>query len=447
MSLELSRLIANVNPNKPLPAGSPYYVPLDVDPPIRGDLACIERLRRTIVGSAEPTCQLFTGFPGTGKTTELNRLAGLFQEAQAPGAAHVLVVDFEQYVERYQPISVGDVLRTLAYCFAREADRVEGELKAELHGERYLRRFFKGVREALPRSADLKGVEFEVFGVKLMTELRRNPSIRRQIEDGIRLRFQHFIDECKDEIGEALARIGRVLAGRADRVVVLADGLEKLDALDERDRPAVEQAVESLFVVHADLLRLPCHVVYTFPVWLRFRSAQLGASYSREPLTLPMPKIRDPNGAPYEPGVAKMLDLLRVRLIRPDAVFTGDPSAALRPIITNSGGFPRDMLRIVRGVLQDAERLPVGPDDVERAIEGLRRSYHDMVLGTHVEMLRSVAHTHAVPHQTEEQRRHFGELFTRFLILAYHNGAEWFDVHPLARDAPALRERFGEPLA
>jgi signal recognition particle GTPase len=45
------------------------------------------------------TCQLFTGFAGTGKTTELRRLAErLRNDKQSP--THVVLIDFEESMAR-----------------------------------------------------------------------------------------------------------------------------------------------------------------------------------------------------------------------------------------------------------------------------------------------------------------------------------------------------------
>lgn len=43
----------------------------------------------------------------------------------------------------------------------------------------------------------------------------------------------------------------------------------------------MEASVQTLFVEHASWLRLPCHAIYTFPLWLRFRTAELDACYDR----------------------------------------------------------------------------------------------------------------------------------------------------------------------
>lgn len=233
------------------------------------------------------SCQLFTGFLGTGKTTELLRLKAKLDQSQVPTGGYVVFINFEEYIQTLEPASLSDVLRVLAFCLAREADRVCG-LNDGTAGEAYLRAFFKTMKDALPKGAELKSVDFELFGATLMLELRNNPSIHEQVEKALRSRFQHFADECRTWIITSIKRIQAAVGRRAERFAVIADGLEKLDGLHEKDREAAENAAESLFVVHGEFLHLPCHVIYTFPVWLRFGTAQLGVVYDCEPLTLPM---------------------------------------------------------------------------------------------------------------------------------------------------------------
>jgi hypothetical protein len=75
---DLRRIVKQCDPLRPLEAGDPLYVPLD---DVRGTVSCVEALLRTVALAEDESCQLFTGFPGTGKTTELKRLARRLRDA------------------------------------------------------------------------------------------------------------------------------------------------------------------------------------------------------------------------------------------------------------------------------------------------------------------------------------------------------------------------------
>lgn len=426
---DLRRFARDCDPLVALKDGDPRYVQLDGETEVRGDVACIDRLLRSIALSGAESCQLFTGFPGTGKTTELKRLeAKLGSSKDTP--THVVYIDFEDYVDRYAPISITDVLRVIAYRMDYEATVAEGKDPEKNPG--YLQRFFGYLTQT---NVELKELSFEAYGSSLMLEIKNNPSFRRKVEAALKDRFQQFAKQARDMMSEAVVRLRKARGVAAERVVVIVDGLEKLTPLRESDRDSMETSVETLFLTHRAELHLPaCHAIYTFPLWLRYRSAQLGASYEREPLVLPMIKVRTREGSAYEPGVKKMLELVQKR-IDVQAIFGADPEAALRPLVEASGGYPRDLLRMVRTLLTDVASFPATTKQIDRVIRDLERSYVDTVLGSHKQTLRRVAETHQLPNDDVNQLAQFGYLLERWLILAYRNGEEWYDVHPLVQKA------------
>lgn len=436
---EMQGFVERCDPNRPLDAGDPLYVALDEGIPVRGGdgTSCIDEIERTIVFSdrTRPTCQLFTGFPGTGKTTELNRLrARLDNNKLLP--THTVMVDFEAYVDRFSPISISDVLRVLAYAFDREATLAENKDPEAQPG--YLRRFF----EFLTRTeVDLKQIGFEAYGASLMLELKNNPAFRQKAESALALRFQAFAREAIETMAEAVVRLRK--ATGALRIVMLVDGLEKLTPLREEDRTPVESAVETLFVQHATWLHLPCDVVYTFPLWLRFRTTPLGALYDREPYILPMVKIAEKDGSDYAPGLAKLNEIVRKR-VDDDRVFgpEGEEIApVLREILRASGGYPRDVLRMIREMLWMAKKFPVSPADAARILARVGESYAQAIRSPDVELLAEVAQSHALPSGDASRLGIFGRLLDQWLILAYRNGSEWYDLHPLVRKAPLVAAR------
>ena len=100
MGFDLGRFFRACNPSKTLnltsPEDSKYYIDFSQ---VRGsDL--VRELKRTITFSGqEPTCQLFTGHIGCGKSTELSRL----QQNLAAEGYHVV------YFESTDDLDMGDV--------------------------------------------------------------------------------------------------------------------------------------------------------------------------------------------------------------------------------------------------------------------------------------------------------------------------------------------------
>jgi hypothetical protein len=429
---ELRRFVRHCDPQRPLEADDPLYVAFDEGEPTRGTshTSCIQALRRFIYLKDE-SCQLFTGFPGTGKTTELRRLGAQLTSARdLPTFA--VYIDFEEYLDRYTPASITDVLRIVAYALDRAATIAEGKDPDTEPG--YARRFFDFLKQT---DVTLHRLDVHLAGAVVMLEMKNNPTFRQKVEEVLSARFQQFASEATQTMADSVVRLRKAKETHAERVVVIADGLEKFTPLREEDRDTMEASVESLFVQHARLLRLPCHVIYTFPLWLRFRVAELGSLYDSQPLVLPMVKITERSGASYWPGVNKLSEVVRRRI---DVARVFGDDGLLTELVQSSGGYPRDLLRVTREVLVRGDEFPVKPATVSRVIEDLAREYAVIVRGTHVPMLKEVAGTHALPQADAGEVAAFGRLLEKWLVLAYRDEEEWYDLHPLVRRAPLVAE-------
>jgi hypothetical protein len=416
--------------------GDPLYVPLD---DVRGSdgMTCIEALEQSI-GLLDESCQLFTGFAGTGKTTELRQLeARLAHSVDLP--THVVYVNVEDYIDRYSPISIADVLRVLAHCLDREATVAEGDDPDKKPG--YIRRFYEFITQT---DVELKRLDISTHGAGFMLEIRNNPDFRRRVEAALMGRFQQFADEALDSMSQSVVRFRRARGAHAERVVVIADSLEKITHLRDEDREAIESSVETVFLSHARLLRLPCHVIYTFPLWLRYRRADLGASYDGEPLVLPMVKIADRKGLRAQRGIEKLGELI-ARRVDVKRVFGRNLATTLEPLILASGGYPRDLLRMVRTVLTTLREFPIRSEDATRIVDQLAEDYSRTLFGTDLDVLVKVAETHSLPRDNREQLATFARLLQCWFVLAYRNGSEWYDLHPMVRRDPMVADRLNAP--
>jgi hypothetical protein len=442
---QLQDYIANSNPGIPLKGGeyNRLYEPIDQGGRGQDRRSVMEDLRRTIQRAKNPvedsTCQLFTGFPGTGKTTELYRLQQHLQsDKQVP--THVVLVDFEEFIDLYAPIAVTDVLRVLAYALDREASMQEALREGkEFDSKRvgYLKKIFDTVASFDPQ---IKEIGFEAYGASLMLEIKENGSFRKRVNDALDLRFQVFAKEARDDMTESLERLRRTT--HAVRIVIIADSLEKLTYTRDEVREATEVAAETVFVTHSELLRIGTHVIYTFPFWLRFRTPQICGLYDNEPRILPMVKISTPEGTPYLAGIQALGRLVNKRMPL-DKVFGSDDNQkkTLLPLVQASGGYFRDLLRMIREVLHTTDTLPVTPEDCITVIDRLGQTYERALRATDADMLVEIATTHQIPDGDANRVGAFSRLFSHHFVLAYMNGYEWYDVHPLVRRARTMTKR------
>lgn len=441
---EIQDYVENCEP-APLTLGDldPLYERLDEGEPVRGGGSVIDMLGQALGRrkGEKPRCLLFTGFPGSGKTTELYRLK---TQLEASEETRVILIDFEKYLDIYAPISVTDVLRVIAYGLDREASIQEAIQEAITKGTTtdpdkievgYLRRLFDFVSNS---DVEIKNIGFDVYGNKLMLEIKHNPNFHQRVRQVLDLRVQVFVKEAFEVVESAIARI-RAATG-AHTIMVIADGLEKLTHLGEETRATNESAIRATFVTHAALLRLPCHVIYTFPPWLRFRAPNLGAMYDKEPVVLPVIKIADMDGRPFPPGLDKLTRLVG-RRVNIERVFGRDIQGTLMPIVEASGGYFRDLLRMIRNILLEVPSLPATPDQCRHAIAVLSETYKMAVRSPNVELLVEVAKDHKLPEGDDARLASFGRFVEDFLVFAYRNGEEWYDLHPLVRELPMVKRR------
>ncbi|MCB9526717.1 MAG: ATP-binding protein [Myxococcales bacterium] len=433
--IELSKqtrreLVANLRPEQPLDPGDDRYVELFGQ--AKGELSPVARALFQALDDADPrgrSTLLFTGFPGTGKTTELRRLqARLNADQETPTRA--LLVDGAEYIDLYATPHIADVLRVMAHELDRAATEAEG--RDPDAADSYLARLWKFLVET---DVDLTGFKAQAgtkeAHLQLMGEFRRNPSFISRVREALSDRLSGFVFEANASIIESVDRLRK--AARVERVVVLFDSLEKISPVDPGRAESTELGLEQLFVRQAELLKVAAHVVYTFPLGLRFQHPGIDTRHSGPAEVQPMVGVRERDRSPKRQGMDRLRRLLQKRFGQHFDRCFPDPSV-LDPMILASGGYPRDLLRMARGLIHRNREAPFGATQIAEIINEVAEQYGHVYRADQRALLQAVARTHAAPQDDDAAVRQFGRLVQRNIILAYRNGEEWFDVHPLLRD-------------
>ncbi|MGE0420387.1 MAG: hypothetical protein AB7O80_26575, partial [Acetobacteraceae bacterium] len=105
--------------DKPLEPGSPFYEPLH-----EGDMQDdpVARMATTIEFAVDESMQLFSGFRGAGKTTELFRLKRQLEER----GFFVVYANALDYLNPAEPVDITDLLIVLAAAFGEAVKDVPG---------------------------------------------------------------------------------------------------------------------------------------------------------------------------------------------------------------------------------------------------------------------------------------------------------------------------------
>ena len=134
---------------KPLEPGDPRYVPLYESQP---DGDPVGRLAREIHYSESDSRQFFSGFRGSGKSTQLLRLKKKLDEE----GYRVYYADALEYLNPALPIEIGQLLMLLAGAFSDAVQREEG---FSLAGESYWTR----LKNFASANVELDSVELGLF--------------------------------------------------------------------------------------------------------------------------------------------------------------------------------------------------------------------------------------------------------------------------------------------
>ena len=424
---------------------STFYEPIYQELPLEDPVG---RLSTLIDFDGVESVQLFSGFRGSGKTTELRRLK---RDLEDQGQDYFVVYsDALDYVNPAEPIDITDLMIALAGAFS---DALEPMLHTDIAHESFwtrLTNFLTGtelrikeaglkVEGATPGKDVLGGLK---AGVDVKVELKTGSSFRQRVQ----LLLENRLGELKNQVDrffEDGIKLIRAQTGEHTKVVFLFDQLEQIRGTRQTEQDVI-RSVERVFAVHFDMLKIPyVHMVYTVPPWLKF---VLPAMVQ---ITL-LPTVHlwnnDAGRSRCEPAWRVFRSLAKRRLgdegLR--RLFGGDEPAqhrAIDRVIDVCGGHFRDLLRLLRDVVVRAtalDGLPVPADLLDAAINAARRDFLP-ISQEDAKWLDEIARVRAtaLPNTEAGPVNRLTRYLDSHFVLYFVNADEWYDIHPLIRDEVA----------
>jgi hypothetical protein len=387
----------------------------------------VDGLASRIELSDKPVFQLFTGLPGSGKSTELRRLA---QRLQRRDGAHLLpvLVDAETSVDLANPVDIPEILASILLCTEKEVLQVEGRGVEDALQEGYLSRLWNWLTTT---DVELQKAEFAVPAAgKLVVELKTRPTLRQRVRETIAAHLTKFLTD----VGTELKALERRACDQGYRgLIVIFDSLEKLRGVSTNWNEVLNSA-ERMFAAGAPYLRLPVHVLYTIPTALVLRRVE-------QVMFLPMIELHDRERKPFEPGMQAARELVRLRV--PDDVLEqllGEHfEKRIRELIEWSGGYPRELVRLLQAAFAVATQ-PVPEHDLKRIINELKDAYRRTVPAEAFAWLARVELERYLTIKDDSHRPAADLMLSNNAVLRYLNDDEWYELHPAVRDIPGVVE-------
>lgn len=450
----------NCDPDAPIEPGDPRFVDLDSfnekDQSVRGQF-WVADLASNFRDSDRARCELFTGLPGSGKSTLLRHLARELEAPTTQGEPSFLTVQVraEQWIDPAAPVEVTDIHLAILYETERTILAREGKSSDLTAIDGNFTRLWNWLNNT---DVTLKTIDASLGGelaapgagkvnanAKAVLELRTNPTLRQQIRELAKDRLHSFLVKVWDSHSELFERAKKL---GFNGVVVIVDSLEKLRGIQSNFDEVLGSA-EKLFAQGAPYLGLSnrdrgsdaalVHVLYTVPPALAMRRAIHDLRF------LPMIKLRSKDGHEHELGYRAALELIEKRVPREalDEVFGPEHrEARCRAMIRWSGGYPRDIIRVLRSCVK--QTVVVHEPLFERLIADASDAYRKVLTVEAFPWLAEVATNKDLARREDASHQALVDrALSDNIVLRYINGGDWFDVHP----AITGMERFKEACA
>lgn len=378
-----------------------------------------EEIAEKISWSDRPQVIYFTGYQGSGKTTELNRVQKILENPETGNLLPVYINALD-YLPILESLDEVDIFSVIIYNVIQRVSEYQEKGNAFEDGN-YFDRFWEWATET---EVTMKNIEVGADSSKVVLEMKDNPSFRNRIKQFISDNPTRFKQEVEDE----LYRLNNIVKKyekdgiKKDGIVVIFDSLEHNRGIGSQAQD-VAKSIQKLFSNRETLL-LPVDVIYTIPPYLYTKQI-------RDIQFLPVVRVANRDNKKCTEGIEVMKELLYERIPKDDLLTIVGTQEALENIIKYSGGYPRDLLKIMQDCIL-TNKYPLSATDLESIFVELENEYRDNISTVNPEILRKVHETKElnVDDFKDEAYDLAEKLFRIHVILRYRNGEQWFSLNP-----------------
>jgi nucleoside-triphosphatase THEP1 len=317
MSIDLRAFFQATDPSRTLFVNNlsdvKYYI--DFSSVRGGDIIGKLKQKITFFKPNEPTCTLFTGHIGCGKSTELLRLQAELEKLDF----HVVYFESSEDLEMTD-VDIVDVLLAIARRVSQSLDKITLEETNKFN--QLLQGAWRVLNsEVTGAKVKLGGVDVGVttdkeklslaFGIgEITTKIKSDPTLRAKLNQYLGPQKINLLEAINRELLEpAIAKLKQ--QGKQGLVVIV----DNLDRIDNRVKAWGRPQQEYLFVDQGEFLtKLNCHLIYTMPLSLKFSNdyGMLTQRFPEDPKVLPMVPVQWPDGRVHEDGMALIKQMVLI---------------------------------------------------------------------------------------------------------------------------------------
>lgn len=453
MNLDFDKFWNACNPSESLKLGNAedrrYYIDFSE---VRGG-KIINVLKRTITrpSSDKPTCQLFTGHIGCGKSTELSRL----QKELTDEGFYVVYFESTQDLDEMD-LDLTDIMLAIARRVSQSLE--EGNISLQPQG---FKEFLKNSWNFLQTPVTLEA-EGELFGnkikgntdgnlevslplgiAKITAKIKSNPDLRSKLRQYMEPQANKMLELINQEIIDVA--INQLKQRGKKGLVVIVDNLDRIVS---RPNAAGRSLPEYIFIDRGDQLRqLNCHLVYTLPLGLIFSNEseilknRLGGGV--DPRVLPMVPVKNRDGSECVEGMNLLRRMVMSRAF-PDVpteehitLITQvlDSPETLDELCRVSGGHLRNLMGMLFGCLQQDDP-PISQKVLKSVIRSSRDTLKNGIDNDEWELLFKV-----VKEQSINGDKEYQNLLRNLWVFEYVDDIQgnWFALNPLLMETDKFK--------